>query len=102
PGMAVQVARALPDFARAQSGYKATRVLICSFGGVTFMRLWLRLSTAYLSCAVVMLALASAASAQTADLVFLNGNVFTADARSSIAEGFAIKDGRFIATGSSA
>jgi predicted amidohydrolase YtcJ len=54
------------------------------------------------ACAIVALALATAASAQTADLVFLNGKVFTADARSSIAEGFAIKDGRFIAAGSSA
>ena len=45
--------------------------------------------TAYLPCAIVALALATAASAQTADLVFLNGKVFTADARSSLAEGFA-------------
>ena len=47
------------------------------------MRLWLRRFTAYLACA--MIALATAASAQTADLVFLNGKVFTADARSAIA-----------------
>jgi predicted amidohydrolase YtcJ len=66
------------------------------------MRLWLRLSTAYLSCAIVAFAFASQASAQTADLVVLNGKVFTADERSSLAEGFAIKDGRFIAAGSSA
>jgi predicted amidohydrolase YtcJ len=43
-----------------------------------------------------------AARAQTADLVVLNGKVFTADARASLAEGFAVKDGRFIAVGTSA
>jgi predicted amidohydrolase YtcJ len=43
-----------------------------------------------------------AARAQTADIVVLNGKVFTADGRSSLAEGFAVKDGRFIAVGTSA
>src|SRR5712671_4729850 len=43
----------------------------------------------------------SPASAQTADAVFLNGKVFTADGGSTLAQGFAIKDGRFIAVGSS-
>src|SRR5215470_16775630 len=66
------------------------------------MHLWLRRFTGYLTCAIIALALVTAASAQTADLVFLNGKVFTADARSSLAEGFAVKDGRFIAAGSSA
>jgi predicted amidohydrolase YtcJ len=42
------------------------------------------------------------AQAQTADLVVLNGKVFTADAGSALVEGFAVKDGRFIAVGSSA
>jgi predicted amidohydrolase YtcJ len=46
--------------------------------------------------------LASAAWAQNADAVFVNGKVFTADSRSSLAEAFAIKDGRFSAVGSSA
>jgi predicted amidohydrolase YtcJ len=42
----------------------------------------------------------SVASAQTADAVFVNGKVFTADGGSTLAQGFAIKDGRFIAVGS--
>lgn len=57
-----------------------------------------------MACAIASLAMAAApgAFAQTADLVFVNGKVFTADAGSSIAQGFAVKDGRFIAVGSSA
>jgi predicted amidohydrolase YtcJ len=43
----------------------------------------------------------SGASAQTADAVFVNGKVFTADSNSTLVQGFAIKDGRFIAAGSS-
>jgi predicted amidohydrolase YtcJ len=60
--------------------------------------------SALVVCAIVGLGvmLASTASAQTADLVFVNGKVFTADGGSRIAQGFAIKDGRFIAVGSSA
>src|SRR5262245_60801416 len=54
------------------------------------------------ACAVVVAAAFSiAASAQTADLVVLNGKVFTATERSSLEEGFAIRDGRFIAVGTS-
>src|SRR5690242_13831462 len=36
-----------------------------------------------------------------ADSVFVNGKVFTADAHSGIVEGFAVKDGRFLAVGTS-
>jgi hypothetical protein len=54
-----------------------------------------------IACAIA-LAAAHGAFAQTADLVVVNGKVFTADARSSLAEGFAVKGGRFIAVGSSA
>jgi predicted amidohydrolase YtcJ len=43
----------------------------------------------------------SGASAQTAEAVFVNGRVFTADGGSVLAQGFAIGDGRFIAVGSS-
>ncbi|SEE84620.1 hypothetical protein SAMN05444161_7419 [Rhizobiales bacterium GAS191] len=46
------------------------------------------------------LCLAGSALAQTADLVVTNGKVFTADAASSLAQAFAVKDGRFIAVGS--
>ena len=44
---------------------------------------------------------ASEASAQSADLVFVNGKVFTANEGSAIAQAFAVKDGRFVAVGSS-
>jgi predicted amidohydrolase YtcJ len=56
------------------------------------------------ACVLAGLGLAgvTGAQAQTADLVLLNGKIFTADARSSLVEGFAVKDGRFIAVGSSA
>lgn len=38
-------------------------------------------------------------AAKTADAVYLNGKVFTADDASRIAEAFAVKDGRFLAVG---
>jgi predicted amidohydrolase YtcJ len=44
---------------------------------------------------------APSSSQEVADLVVLNGKVFTADARSSLQEAFAIKDQKFIAVGSS-
>ena len=45
---------------------------------------------------------ATAAFAQPADQVFVNGKVFTANVASALAEGFAVRDGRFIAAGTSA
>src|SRR5262245_49020086 len=57
---------------------------------------------AAVACTFSLLAtFAPPALAQTADLVFVNGKVFTADTGSTIAQGFAVKDGRFIAVGSS-
>jgi predicted amidohydrolase YtcJ len=54
------------------------------------------------AAAALGIAVATAASAQAPDLVFVNGKVFTADARSLLAEAFAVKDGRFTAVGTSA
>jgi predicted amidohydrolase YtcJ len=45
---------------------------------------------------------APAALAQTADLVAVNGKVFTARDGATPTQAFAIKDGRFVAVGSSA
>jgi predicted amidohydrolase YtcJ len=61
-----------------------------------------RVSFALFASAVSAFGVVTSACAQNADLVVLNGKVFTADTRSSLVEGFAIKDGRFIAAGSSA
>jgi predicted amidohydrolase YtcJ len=66
-----------------------------------FFRLYRPAALDFCLIAALAIALASRASAQTADLVLLNGKVFTANASSSLVEGFAIKDGRFIAAGSS-
>ena len=38
-------------------------------------------------------------AASPADLVVLDGKIFTADKRSSVAQGFAVKDGHFLAVG---
>jgi predicted amidohydrolase YtcJ len=47
--------------------------------------------------------LASAAAAQErADLVLMNGRIYTADARDSVAQALAVKDGKFLAVGSNA
>ncbi|MGF6230588.1 putative amidohydrolase YtcJ [Inquilinus ginsengisoli] len=44
----------------------------------------------------------SARAAMTADTVYVNGKVYTADARDSVVQGFAISGGRFVAVGSDA
>src|SRR5580704_15672797 len=64
----------------------------------------IRFPRASIACVMAALAFWSiqGAHAQTADLVVLNGKVFTADPRSSLAEGFAVKDGLFVAVGTSA
>src|SRR5436190_12273403 len=61
-----------------------------------------RRSALVLTFVTLGLAFSTAASAQPADLVVLNGKVFTADSGSALAEGFAVKDGRFLAVGTSA
>src|SRR5882762_3040082 len=73
--------------------YSMTAWFECSSGRAVFT-----------ACALAALGLfaASSVSAQTADVVFINGKVFTADGRSAIAEAFAVKDGRFIAVGTTA
>ena len=48
-----------------------------------------------------LLASTAAAAQERADLVFVNGKVFTADAAGRIAQGFAVKDGKFLGVGSS-
>jgi predicted amidohydrolase YtcJ len=62
-----------------------------------------RLHIALLACAIACLATSTVTKvcAQPAELVFVNGKVFTADSSSSFAEGFAVKEGRFTAVGSS-
>lgn len=61
-------------------------------------------------CVVFLGCLAGNVSAQVAgatsgsgpaDSIFVNGKVFTADDRSSMAQGFAVKDGHFLAVGTS-
>jgi adenine deaminase len=57
--------------------------------------------------AVALLTLAAAivaatASAQTADTLVINGKVITVDDKESVVEALAIRDGRIVATGTSA
>jgi len=59
-----------------------------------------RCGMALIAGAIAALAAATPAAAQPADLVFVNGTVFTA-AGTELAQAFAVKDGRFIAVGSS-
>src|SRR2546423_15603922 len=69
------------------------------------MRIWFdrsrRLARAASVFAAFGLSSTTAALAQTADLVFINGKGFTANDRSTLAHGLAVKDGSFIAVGSS-
>ena len=51
--------------------------------------------------AATALVTADLAAAQTADLVVLNGKIFTADDVNSLAQAFAVKDGKFSAVGTS-
>lgn len=59
-----------------------------------------------LSAAALLALLGTAGSAAPgatpADLVFINGKVFTADARGSVQQGFAIRGDRFVARGTTA
>src|SRR5512141_3220777 len=52
--------------------------------------------------AALLLALAAAACAQTADTVLINGKILTVDSQSSIREAIAIRGGRILAAGSTA
>jgi predicted amidohydrolase YtcJ len=51
---------------------------------------------------VAILLAATAAQAQTADTILVNGKILTIDAQSSIREAMAIRDGRIVSLGSSA
>src|SRR5262249_37129595 len=50
--------------------------------------------------AALVVAGATAAHAQTADTILINGKMVTLDAKSSVAQALAIHDGRILATGS--
>ena len=52
--------------------------------------------------AVVLVLFATAAHAQTADTILVNGKIVTVDAESSIREAIAVRDGRIVSLGSSA
>jgi predicted amidohydrolase YtcJ len=55
----------------------------------------------FASLASLFAGMAGAAKAQIADVVAINGKVFTASESAPLAQGFAVKDGRFIAVGPS-
>jgi len=55
-----------------------------------------------LLAALAVAASAAAASAQTADTVLFNGKIVTVDAKESVVEALAVRDGRIVATGTSA
>jgi predicted amidohydrolase YtcJ len=56
-------------------------------------------ASAVLAGALALGAHHATAQQERADAVFVNGKVFTADGRSSTAQAFAVKDGRFLAVG---
>ena len=51
---------------------------------------------------VAAAAFATTATAQTADTILINGKIVTVDAKESVVEALAIRDGRIVATGTSA
>jgi predicted amidohydrolase YtcJ len=52
--------------------------------------------------AVMLVALPGMAAPQRADTVYVNGKIFTADARDSVVQGFAVSGNRFLAVGANA
>ncbi|WP_342362633.1 amidohydrolase [Terrarubrum flagellatum] len=60
-----------------------------------------RLLAASVALLISMALGSGGALAQAADLVAINGKVFTADDRAPLVEAFAVKDGKFIAVGAS-
>ena len=59
------------------------------------------LRPALFACALLTGIASQAAAKDIADAVYINGKVFTADAKSSTAQGFAIRDGHILAVGNS-
>ena len=62
----------------------------------------LGLSRSLLLAALVVAVFTATASAQNADTVLVNGKIITVDDRESVVEALAIRDGRIVATGTSA
>jgi predicted amidohydrolase YtcJ len=60
------------------------------------------MSRSILAALVVMVACAERAQAQAPDTVLVNGKIITVDARSSVREALAIRDGHIVALGTSA
>lgn len=52
--------------------------------------------------ALTLSLLAGSANAAPADLAFINGKIYTADAKNSVAQAFAVQGGKFVAVGSTA
>src|SRR5215470_6018327 len=53
-----------------------------------------------LACSLLFVVAATAAHAQSADTILLNGKVITLDTKSSVVQALAIRDGRIVAVGS--